>query len=92
MRPLLELCTYQVTPSEHLCQQLIADSASAPSPEHINDGIDTHPSARLQALPGYKKPVHGVLLAKRIGLGLIRAECRHFDGWLAKLGCLEPLS
>ncbi len=48
---------------------------TAPSPEHINDGEATHPSARLRVLrPGYDKVLHGVALIERIGL--TRHPCR----------------
>ena len=61
----------------------------AGSPEHINDGPDTHPSARLRQLsPEYKKVAHGVAVSSCIGLHRIRAECRHFDRWLT---CIEGL-
>lgn len=63
------------------------------TPEHINDGPDTHPSARLTKLlyPRYAKPLHGSRVAATIGLDRIRAECRHFDGWLSGLESLRPL-
>jgi hypothetical protein len=65
---------------------------AAESPEHINDGVDTHPSARLQEFrPRYIKPLHGVALIERIGLDRIRAECAHFDAWLSRLEALVPL-
>ncbi len=64
---------------------------SALSPEHINDGPTTHPSARLTALlPRYSKTRHGVAIAGRIGLCLMRAECRHFGEWLDRLEALAP--
>jgi hypothetical protein len=66
--------------------------ATAESPEHINDGAHTHPSARLQEFrPRYIKPLHGVALIERIGLDRIRAECTHFDIWLSRLEALMPL-
>lgn len=65
---------------------------SVPSPEHINDGNDTHPSARLQRLrPRYKKRLHGPVISSRIGLDRIRAECLHFHHWLTHLESLQPL-
>ena len=65
---------------------------AAESPEHINDGSETHPSARLQGFrPRYIKPLHGVALIERIGLDRIRAECAHFDVWLSRLEALVPL-
>ena len=63
------------------------------SPEHINDGRDTHPSARLKRLssPRYGKVRHGTTVSRRIGLSQMRAECRHFDQWLKRLEALPPL-
>jgi hypothetical protein len=66
---------------------------SASSPEHINDGQDTHPSARLKNLlrPSYQKVLHGTAVATRIGLDRIRAECVHFTNWLNRIENLSPL-
>ena len=59
------------------------------NPEEINDGQDTHPSARLkQLVPGYGKVLHGPRAVERIGLVRIRNQCPHFDGWLKKLEAL----
>ena len=58
------------------------------SPEHVNDGPNTHPSARLLELPGYRKVRHGVAVAARIGLERIRQECRHFAAWLSRIETL----
>ncbi len=56
------------------------------TPEHINDSPDTAPSKRLKSLlPGYEKPLLGVLAVLEVGLLRIRAECPHFDGWLKQL-------
>ena len=66
---------------------------NAETPEHIDEGPDTHPSARLRVLldPQYKKPLHGSRVAASIGLGRIRQECAHFDAWLTRLETLRPL-
>ncbi|MYJ76152.1 MAG: DUF4276 family protein [Gammaproteobacteria bacterium] len=67
-------------------------NASA-SPEHVNDGFGTHPSARLKhAIPGYRKVTHGVRLATQIGLDRIRSECHHFGAWLGRMESLQPLN
>lgn len=56
------------------------------SPEEIDDGPETHPSARILALtPGYRKPLHGPRAARRIGLKALRARCPHFDAWISRL-------
>ena len=65
---------------------------SARSPEHVNDGTDTHPSARLRKLrPRYGKVRHGVAVSARIGLGRMRAECGHFARWLTRVENLTRL-
>jgi len=72
---------------------LQAVRTQAPSPEHINDGPDTHPSARLEKLrPGYRKTLHGPLAAEHIGLTAMEQACAHFAGWLGKLRILPPLT
>ncbi|WP_295387665.1 DUF4276 family protein [uncultured Thiodictyon sp.] len=66
----------------------------AKSPEHINDGPTTHPSAGLAALrhPRYQKTLHGSQIAGRIGLEQMRTECSHFAAWLTRIGSLRPLT
>lgn len=72
-------------------EDLEAARRSASSPEHINDGPGTHPSARLIALlPRYSKTRHGVAIADQIGLSCMRAECHHFGKWLDRLEALVP--
>lgn len=64
--------------------QAIRDAFS--SPEEINDSPQTAPSKRiLQLVAGYEKPLYGSLAILEIGLGTIRAECPHFNGWLTRL-------
>jgi hypothetical protein len=56
------------------------------NPELINDGQETAPSKRLQALfPGYKKVLHGASLAQIIGIRTIRDKCPRFNEWIEKL-------
>jgi hypothetical protein len=56
------------------------------SPEDINDSPVTCPSKRIEGLvPGYEKPLLGILAALEIGLNSIRAQCHHFDGWIESL-------
>ena len=56
------------------------------NPEEINDSAATAPSKRLVALiPGYIKPIFGVLAALEIGLASMRRECPHFADWLGRL-------
>lgn len=68
--------------------QLLAVRNSVETPEHINDGPDTKPTARLAThlnQPHYSKTLHGPTAAERIGLSKIEAECRFFAGWLQQL-------
>ena len=65
---------------------LLKIRATFETPEDINDGPETAPSKRIaKLLQGYQKTVHGPLITKRIGLEIIRRECRHFDEWLSWL-------
>ena len=72
----------------------LADMASCfQSPELINDGSETAPSKRIIAeIPEYSgaKASDGPIVANRIGLGALRANCRHFGDWLDKLEHLGP--
>lgn len=63
------------------------------TPEHINNGFETKPSARLANLlkPGYRKTSHAPVIGLRIGLAAITAECKHFAGWIDRLSRLQPL-
>lgn len=66
--------------------QLTAIRGQFESPEEINEQPNGAPSSRiLNLLPDYQKPVAGVLIAQRIGLPVIRGECRHFREWLSRL-------
>ena len=76
---------------EQPAEELAAVRRGAASPEHINDGPDTHPSARLKQLPGYHKVRDGTAVAERIGLDCIRRECAHFGEWLTRLESLPVL-
>ena len=56
------------------------------TPEEINDSPLTAPSKRVEALvPGYSKPLLGVLAALEVGLPAIRQECPGFRRWLVDL-------
>ncbi len=72
-------------PGHRGVQELLREVGSS-NPEEINDGPDTHPSARIRRyLRGYRKRHHGPLIAARIGLERIRSRCPHFDAWVRKL-------
>jgi hypothetical protein len=56
------------------------------NPEMINKGNLTAPSKRLdRIIRGYRKVIHGSLLAHDIGLMTIRAKCQRFNSWIMKL-------
>lgn len=60
----------------------------AETPEHINDGPNTKPAARLKQHltgPAYGKTLHGPIAASLIGLPKIERECLYFAGWLNHL-------
>jgi hypothetical protein len=67
-------------------QELTTIRAIFKTPEEINDDPLTAPSKRIAGvLPGYQKTLHGAFVSKRIGLGVLRAECPHFNEWLSWL-------
>ena len=72
--------------------ELVAVAQAYASPEDINDSPATAPSKRiLAAVPGYKKPRHGPIIAQQIGLERLRRSCPLFAAWLARLEALgEP--
>lgn len=62
--------------------QSIAGFASA---EDINDGLNTHPSARLTtAIRGYdmRKPDHALFVLQQADMPKIRLACPRFNAWL----------
>jgi hypothetical protein len=72
--------------SAQAVRRLSAIRVKFPNPEDIDDMPHTAPSKRILALlPDYQKPVAGLLIAQRIGLGAIRAVCPHFNAWITRL-------
>jgi hypothetical protein len=66
--------------------QAIRDNAQ--TPEHINDGFDSKPSARLKKYlhnPKYDKVLHGVMAIENIGIDRLLNECQHFATWYQQL-------
>lgn len=64
-------------------RSLVEVRASFHSPEEIDEGPTTHPSARIAGMSkAYRKPFHGLLIAQRIGIETMRQECPHFAQWL----------
>nr|WP_255216585.1 DUF4276 family protein [Pseudenhygromyxa sp. WMMC2535] len=60
--------------------------ASFETPEDIDDGPQTAPSKRITRIfPGYRKVLHGPMVAGKITLARIRQRCPHFGAWLDDL-------
>ena len=56
------------------------------SPEEINDNAQTAPSKRLlQVFGDYRKRLHGLIAAKKMGLEIMRDQCPHFAQWITLL-------
>ena len=56
------------------------------TPEEINDDPNGAPSKRIKAaVSGYRKRLHGAMIARATGLPKIRAECPRFDAWVTRL-------
>jgi len=69
-------------------RQLQAVRDNAQTPEHINDGYETKPSARLETnlhQPNFRKTLHGALAIEAIGIDKLLAECKHFSEWYGQL-------
>ncbi|MCY4265217.1 MAG: DUF4276 family protein [Gammaproteobacteria bacterium] len=68
---------------EKQLQQVLSEF---PTPEWINDGVNSSPSKRITKLfPAFDKPIHPVLAALEIGLSSIRLSCALFDRWVSHL-------
>lgn len=81
------ICQVLRSPEHESEVQQIRDGFS--SPEEINDGSDTAPSKRLLGIfCDYRKRLHGLIAATRIGIEIMRTECPHFAGWLRTLESL----
>ena len=62
------------------------------TPEDIDDDPENAPSRRIAGVvAGYRKHLHGPLIAREAGLAKIRAECSRFRAWLTRLeGLANP--
>ncbi len=75
--------------TENRWVQLSQAAANFSSPEEIDNGPDSSPAKRIEAVyPGYQKVAHGAILAGHIGLPAMRAQCPHFSAWLDRLTAL----
>jgi hypothetical protein len=81
---LTEIETTWATSTNNL--QVMRDNAE--TPEHINEGYETKPSARLEKCltnPKYRKTLHGTLAIEAIGIDNLLKECHHFADWYNQL-------
>ena len=78
----------QFTDRQSEINNLRAVADQAGNPELINESPDSAPSKRIIAeIPEYggRKASAGPIVAERIGLGNLRAKCRHFSEWIDRL-------
>ncbi len=76
--------------TERQVAELKAELETFETPEHVNDGLHTHPKARIKRhVVDYDENVDGPAIANYIGLDLIRAKCPHFSEWLTGLEQLD---
>jgi len=76
-------------PGQPSLGSLATELRSFASPEEVDDGPETHPSARIRrSIRSYQKSLHGPIVAARIGLVAIRQRCPHFNEWLKSLEAL----
>lgn len=58
----------------------------AGEPELVNDGPDTHSSARIETLlPQFGKTADGPVILEKTGLKRVRETCPNFQSWLTRL-------
>lgn len=80
------LSTISCRPPSGLATQLEEMVNEAGGPEAINDHPDSAPSKRICSLAsGYRKAIHGPIVAGKIGLARLRIACPHFGAWLSNL-------
>jgi hypothetical protein len=84
--------TLATTPYSSKLQELQGIRNAFPTPEHINEGVDSAPSKRLiQLYEVYRKPVFGPLITQRTGMVVLRQSCPHFHQWIERLEALPDL-
>ena len=67
-------------------ERLLAVRQQFSTPEEINDDPNGAPSKRIkEAVSGYRKRLHGPMVARATGLPKIRVECPRFDAWVTRL-------
>lgn len=84
----IEKLTHIESSWSQVTSRLQAVRTNAETPEHINDGYETKPSAQLEkhlCNPSFRKTLHGTLAIEAIGIDTLLAECRHFSRWYNEL-------
>ena len=78
--------------TDHDIDTLVAVRRQFMTPEDINDDPNGAPSKRIAgAVSGYRKRLHGPLVARKTGLAAIREKCPRFRAWLTRLeGLARP--
>ncbi len=67
-------------------EKLLAVRRQFSTPEEINEEPNGAPSKRIEAaVSGYRKRLHGAMIARETGLPRIRAKCPRFDAWVTRL-------
>jgi len=70
-------------------KELQRDLARVRKPEMLNDGANSHPSARIKKIwPRFKKTTDGVGILEQVPWEELCAACRHFGDWIRKLEAL----
>ena len=70
-------------------EKLQAMRATAETPEHINNSVNTAPSKRIESvISNYTKVRQGIIVAKNIGINKMLSECKHFADWIDKIKSL----
>ncbi len=85
------LARVQNEAERELARKVLTEVASAfATAEDIDEGPTTHPARRISdALPHYRKTLHGPEIAAAIGLERMRDACPHFGRWITKLESLQ---
>ena len=74
---------------QHLVGHFQAIRSAFPTPEDINDNLNTAPSKRVvDAYRAYSKPIDGLRGAQAVGVHRMREECPHFRQWVEQLEAL----
>jgi hypothetical protein len=82
-KTLATVCNVREDRLKSAFQDILATAGQA---EAINDSYETCPSRRItDVVPAYRKPLHGPIIAGRIGLDILRVACPHFGQWLGRL-------